>query len=77
MRLIERIYLLEQVDAAAQLAEETLGDKLGNDGVWDLITRDEFDFEIKEHIEHTGDIPNKNELADLLIHELTVLLEGA
>ena len=75
MRLIERIYLIEQIEAAGQITDEQLSDLLGDQGVWDLITRDEFAFEVTEHIEQTGEMPTKNELAETLIDEITVLLE--
>ena len=75
MRLIERIYLIEQIEAAGQITDEQLSDLLGDQSVWDLITRDEFAFEVTEHIEQTGEMPTKNELAETLIDEITVLLE--
>lgn len=75
MKLTDRIDLTLHIGDAGQIVDEQLSDMLGDQGVWDLITRDEFAFEVTEHIEQTGEMPTKNELAETLIDEITVLLE--
>lgn len=67
--------IADTIDRAGQIAAESLGrnEWSGDDSVWDMITKDEFAFDVAEHVENTGTLPTASELAEWLVSEIRSL----